>query len=148
VLSSPLKRSVLSLSVAAAILAPALATDLSPATAAVAERVRCGWYPNVAVRRDCWVMENQPKGVTWRKTRVARCIRHYESGHDYTAVSPRGSFRGAYQFKHSTFESLGPDRFDGILANKAPALLQDLKARRLYRRQGLAPWPTPHRRCG
>lgn len=113
----------------------------------MADTATCGRYPRVAARNDCWVVENQEIAVRWRNKEVARCIRRWESGHDYQAVSPRGSFRGAYQFDRSTFDSLGPDRLDGIPADRAPVYLQDLKARRLYRTRGLQPWPTPRDRC-
>ena len=122
-------------------------SDSPPQQAKVATSTPCGKFPNVAARRDCWVVENREIAETWRAKRVARCIRRYESGHDYEAVSPRGSFRGAYQFTQSTFDSVGPNRFDGIRANRAPKFLQDLKARKLYRERGLQPWPTPRRRC-
>lgn len=137
----------MSLSAAAALAAPTLTQTLGPAAIPVATRTECGKYPRVAARNDCWVVENEAIAVRWRNKNVARCIRHWESGHDYEAVSPRGSFRGAYQFTQSTFDSLGPDRLDGIPANRAPKWLQDLKARKLYRERGLSPWPTPRQRC-
>lgn len=142
-----LTRTLMSLSVAAALGAPAATAPFTFAASPVADRSECGKYPRVAARNDCWVVRNAEIAQRWRNKPVARCIRHYESGHDYRAVSPRGSFRGAYQFKQSTFDSLGPDRLDGIPAHRAPKWLQDLKARKLYRERGLSPWPTPSRRC-
>lgn len=145
-LRSPLRRSLITLSVAAATFAPATSPLTSP-TVRIADTDSCGRYPRVAVRNDCWIVRNEEYAVRWRQKEVARCIRHWESGHDYEAVSPRGSFRGAYQFTQSTFDSLGPDRFDGLRANRAHKYLQDLKARALYRERGLQPWPTPRERC-
>jgi len=143
----PIRRTVLSLSAIAALAAPTMHQTLAPSVIPVADRAFCGKYPRVAARNDCWVVRNEPIAVRWRNKHVARCIRHWESGHNYQAVSPRGSFRGAYQFSQSTFDSVGPDRLDGIPANRAPKYLQDLKARKLYRERGLQPWPTPHRKC-
>lgn len=142
------KRSILVLSATAALSAPSLTQPPSlPAATPVAATAPCGRYPRVAARRDCWVVQNEAIAVRWRNRHVARCIRHWESGHDYRAVSARGSFRGAYQFSQGTFDSIGPDRFDGLRANRAPKYLQDLKARRLWQKRGLQPWPTPRRRC-
>lgn len=143
---SPLKRTLLTLTIAAALCGP-ITESLPLSAAPVAAGEFCGKYPKVAMRNDCWVVRNEAIAIRWRNKRVAKCIRHYESGHNYRAISPYGSFRGAYQFSQSTFDSVGPDRLDGIRANKAPKFLQDLKARKVYRKRGLQPWPTPRRRC-
>ena len=68
--------------------------------------------------------------------RIARC----ESGGDPTAVSPDGRYRGKYQFSRATWRGLGGK---GDPA-KAPEAEQDRRARKLYRDQGLTPWPS----CG
>lgn len=148
------KKPLIAILVAASTFAPTMdpqpvsdGTSNTESSVKIASSRKCGRYPNVAAKRDCWVVKNEQLARKWRRTRVAKCIRHYESGHNYKAVSPRGSFRGAYQFKQSTFDSLGPNRLDGIRANKAPKFLQDLKARRLWKERGLSPWPTPRRRC-
>jgi hypothetical protein len=142
-------KAILALSVAASLFAPVgdLAAPTFPNSTPVAEGTECGKYPNVRLKRDCWILKNKEIAKRWRAKPVAKCIRHYESGHNYRAVSPQGSFRGAYQFNQSTFDSVGPDRFDGLRANRAPRFLQDLKARRLYHERGLQPWPTPRQRC-
>ena len=146
-LRSSIRRTVMTLSATAALAAPTLNQTLAPAAIPVAAKAECGKFPHVAARNDCWVVRNEEFAVRWRNKHVARCIRHWESGHNYHAVSPRGSFRGAYQFSQSTFDSIGPDRLDGIPANRAPKYMQDLKARKLYRERGLSPWPTPRARC-
>lgn len=81
---------------------------------------------------------------------VLACIRRYESGGNYQAVSPAGH-RGAYQFSQSTWRGAvtraGYPEYAGTLANEAPAHVQDAAARQLLSERGLQPWPTPARRC-
>lgn len=72
------------------------------------------------------------------------CIRSYESGGDYGAVSASGTYRGAYQFDRPTWSSVGGSGDPAA----APAAEQDARAWALYLSRGLQPWPTPARRCG
>lgn len=151
---SAIFKPVVALAISASMIAPAAQTASNSGSrlsnlsaSALMAKAKCGKFPKVPVSKDCWVVKNEEMAKRWRRTKVAKCIRHYESGHNYRAVSPQGSFRGAYQFSQSTFDSLGPDRLDGFRANKAPKFMQDLKARRLYKKRGLQPWPTPRRRC-
>lgn len=67
-------------------------------------------------------------------------IRQCESGGDYSAVSSSGTYRGAYQFDHATWQSVGGS---GDPAAASPAE-QDLRAQMLYDRAGSSPWPV----CG
>lgn len=127
------------------VLAGLLAVGLS--WPAEAKPERCGHYPRVSLAHDCYIVENQQIAQRWRIKPVAKCIRHYESGHNYRAVSPHGTFKGAYQFTQSTLDSVGPRRLKGVRADRMPPLMQDLHARRLHRLRGLSPWPTPAKRC-
>jgi hypothetical protein len=65
--------------------------------------------------------------------RIARC----ESGGDPRSVSPSGRYRGKYQFLRRTWRSVGGH---GDPA-RAPEWLQDRLALRLYKREGIKPWP-------
>lgn len=67
-------------------------------------------------------------------------LRSCESTHDYTAVSPSGAYRGAYQFDFETWRTVGGS---GDPA-QAPPEEQDARARELYARRGDQPWPV----CG
>lgn len=78
------------------------------------------------------------------RAELLACIRSYESGGDYGAVSPSGKYRGAYQFDRQTWSSVGGVGDPAA----APAAEQDARAWALYQSRGLAPWPTPARRCG
>lgn len=122
--------------------------DGPPATSApplrpIAER--CGSYPKVALRRDCARPSPERARQLHRNPRLA-CIRSIETGGRYTATSPNGTYRGAYQFSRSTWASIGPYRFDRIDPARAPRWLQDQRARRLLRIRGTQPWP-PARSC-
>ncbi len=65
---------------------------------------------------------------------IAQC----ESGGDPTAVSRDGRYRGKYQFSRATWRALG-GKGDPAKASEAE---QDRRARALYRREGLKPWPS------
>jgi hypothetical protein len=67
-------------------------------------------------------------------------IRQCESGGNYQAVSPGGTYRGAYQFDRQTWQSVGGT---GDPAT-APPEEQDARAQRLYDQRGNTPWPN----CG
>jgi hypothetical protein len=67
-------------------------------------------------------------------------LRWCESGGNYQAVSPNGTFRGAYQFAVSTWQGVGGT---GDPAAASPAE-QDHRAQVLYQRHGRSPWPV----CG
>lgn len=73
----------------------------------------------------------QPTEAQWLR------LRQCESGNNYSAVSPSGKYRGAYQFSQSTWESLGGT---GDPAAASPAE-QDKRARMLYAARGSKPWP-------
>jgi hypothetical protein len=64
--------------------------------------------------------------------RIAQC----ESGGNPRAVSSDGTYRGKFQFDVSTWRALGGK---GDPA-QAPEWEQDLRALRLYRQRGTAPW--------
>ena len=65
-------------------------------------------------------------------------IRSCESGSNYRARSASGRYRGAYQFDHATFASVGGK---GDPAAASPAE-QDGRARLLYAQRGKAAWPV------
>lgn len=67
-------------------------------------------------------------------------IRSCESGGNYRAVSPGGTYRGAYQFDYRTWASVGGS---GDPAAASPAE-QDRRAAMLYAQRGAQPWPV----CG
>jgi hypothetical protein len=69
-----------------------------------------------------------------------QAIKACESGGDYTAVSPSGTYRGAYQFDHATWQGVGGT---GDPAAASPAE-QDMRAQMLYDQSGPSPWPV----CG
>ena len=76
---------------------------------------------------------------------VLACIRRWESATKglYRAISPGGQYRGAYQFDLWTWLGVGGSG-DPALATPAE---QDYRAGLLVGLRGLAPWPTPARRC-
>jgi len=63
-----------------------------------------------------------------------------ESGGDPTAVSAGGTYRGKYQFDHSTWQSVGGTGDPAA----APEAEQDARAAALAARRGASPWPN----CG
>lgn len=71
-------------------------------------------------------------------------LRRCESGGDYGAVSANGSYRGAYQFSRSTWNSVASRTAPHLVgvdpAAAAPAD-QDAMALALYRSSGSSPWP-------
>ena len=67
---------------------------------------------------------------------IASC----ESGGDPTAVSSDGTYRGKYQFDHSTWASVGGSGDPAA----APEAEQDYRAALLYQRGGASAWPV----CG
>jgi peptidoglycan hydrolase-like protein with peptidoglycan-binding domain len=73
--------------------------------------------------------------------RVLAEIAECESGGDPRAVSANGMYRGKYQFSRSTWRAMGGRGKDPARASEAH---QDRMALKLYRAQGVAPWPA----CG
>jgi peptidoglycan hydrolase-like protein with peptidoglycan-binding domain len=73
--------------------------------------------------------------------RVLREIAECESGGDPRAVSSNGLYRGKFQFSRETWKAVGGRGSDPAKASEAH---QDRMALRLYRQQGVAPWPA----CG
>lgn len=71
------------------------------------------------------------------------CIRWWESRNNYRAISRGGRYRNAYQFDVPTWLGVGGSG-DPALATPAE---QDYRAGLLVGMRGLAPWPTPARRC-
>ena len=67
-------------------------------------------------------------------------IRECESSGDYSAVSPSGKHRGAYQADRQTWDGYGGYSDPA----KAPPAVQDAFAADLYDRRGSQPWPN----CG
>jgi hypothetical protein len=75
-----------------------------------------------------------------RLPRILRRIAKCESGGNPRAVSPDGRYRGKWQFTRETWRRLGGK---GDPA-KAAERTQDRLALKLYRREGIKPWPA----CG
>jgi hypothetical protein len=74
------------------------------------------------------------------------CTRAHESDTSggYSAVSPGGTYRGAYQFQQSTWDAAvagaGHDEYVGVPADQVPAEVQDAAAAHLYSVSGTRPW--------
>jgi hypothetical protein len=72
------------------------------------------------------------------------CTRRIESTGNYGAVSPGGTYRGAYQFDQRTWDSnaaaSGRNDLVGLDPARAAAGDQDQMARDLYARRGNQPW--------
>jgi len=64
------------------------------------------------------------------------CIRECESHGDYGTVSSSGTYRGAYQFSQTAWESVGGTGDPAA----APPAEQDARAAALYGSRGSAPW--------
>lgn len=69
-------------------------------------------------------------------------LRTCESKGDYSAVSDSGKYRGAYQFSHKTWRTVGGS---GDPAQASPEE-QDMRARLLHLRDGSGQWPVCGRR--
>jgi hypothetical protein len=80
-------------------------------------------------------------GGSVRVPRILRLIAKCESGGDPTAVSSNGMYRGKYQFLRSTWRANGGRGKDPAKAAEAE---QDRVALKLYRAEGITPWPA----CG
>jgi peptidoglycan hydrolase-like protein with peptidoglycan-binding domain len=72
--------------------------------------------------------------------RIADC----ESGGDPRIVSSNGLYRGKYQFSRETWKAIGGRGSDPARASEAH---QDRMALKLYRAQGVKPWPSCGRRA-
>lgn len=75
-----------------------------------------------------------PTPEQWAKLRAC------EATGNYRAVSPSGTYRGAYQFDARTWAAVGGHGDPAA----APPAEQDMRARLLYADRGAQPWP----RCG
>jgi peptidoglycan hydrolase-like protein with peptidoglycan-binding domain len=80
-------------------------------------------------------------GSSVRLPRVLVRIAECESGGNPRAVSSNGLYRGKFQFSRATWQSIGGRGNDPAKASEAH---QDRMALKLYRAQGVAPWPS----CG
>lgn len=98
--------------------------------------------PPVTGAPDAGGVVDQGEGMPGQEVTLA-CIRHWESRNNYRAVSRSGRYRGAYQFDQRTWEGNGGSGDPAA----ASAEEQDRTAATLLSRRGLAPWPTPARRC-
>lgn len=71
-------------------------------------------------------------------------LRNCESSGNYSAVSASGTYRGAYQFARSTWDSVARSSHPHLVgvdpASASPAD-QDAMALALYRSSGSSPWP-------
>lgn len=74
-------------------------------------------------------------------------LRVCESGDNYSAVNPSGTYRGAYQFDQRTWNGVAERHFSwlvGIDPAAAAPWWQDAMARALWSERGRQPWPV----CG
>lgn len=111
--------------------------------------------PRSARRRPAVPTTEPTEGMPGQDVTLA-CIRQWESGGgvpgggDYEAVSPSGTYRGAHQWSQSTWDGVArrhrPDLVGVDPAGASPAD-QDEMAGHLLDERGLAPWPTPEKRC-
>jgi len=91
-----------------------------------------------------WDTEPHPDGPTdiqWE------ALRFCEATGDYTAVSPTGKYRGAYQFSRQTWDwiaGLHYERLVGVDPASAAPVDQDRMAQALYDLRGRGQWPV----CG
>lgn len=73
-----------------------------------------------------------------------RLLRNCESGGRYDALSPGGTYRGAYQFSQGTWNGVAARNYFW-LEGRDPAQTewwwQDAMARALYAERGWSPWP-------
>ena len=115
--------------------APAPATsNATPAAAAPVERRQPAEAVTQQATRTNAVRSNGGGGGK------LAAIRACESGGNYAAVSSSGRYRGAYQFDHQTWRSVGGSGDPAA----APAAEQDARARQLLSQRGSNPWPN----CG
>jgi len=75
------------------------------------------------------------------------CIRWVETRGDYTAVSPSGQYRGAYQMDDNFWRYYGGDEDLTGRHEQASRAQQDAVATRGLRDRGLAPWPSAVEEC-
>ena len=91
--------------------------------------------------------ERPPAGESGATEEALARLRNCESGGDYTAVSYRGWYRGAYQFDQATWDSVASRTMPDLIAldpAQASPPDQDSMARALYVERLWSPWPT----CG
>lgn len=100
-------------------------------------------FENEGLTDEEW-WEAQPGHQEPARDVLLACIRSYEQGGAGYATDTGNGFYGAYQFDLPTWRSVGGA---GNPAH-ASAAEQDARAWALYQSRGLAPWPTPARRCG
>ena len=74
-------------------------------------------------------------------------LRQCESGGNYSATNPGGTYRGAYQFNRQTWNSVAGrhyPRLSGVDPAAAAPADQDAMARALWSERGRQSWPV----CG
>lgn len=71
-------------------------------------------------------------------------LRNCESGGNYSAVNPSGTYRGAYQFSRTTWNSVASKRYPHLVGVDPAAAApgdQDAMAQALYQMAGAGQWP-------
>lgn len=72
------------------------------------------------------------------------CTLRIESGGNYSAVDPSGTYRGAWQFDQRTWNGAvsraGYEEWSGVSPDQAPPDIQDAAAAQLYSERGNQPW--------
>jgi Transglycosylase-like domain/Putative peptidoglycan binding domain len=86
---------------------------------------------------DATGVDDSPVELPRVLVEIAEC----ESGGNPRAVSANGLYRGKFQFSRGTWKAVGGRGGDPARASEAH---QDRMALKLYRAQGVAPWPA----CG
>jgi hypothetical protein len=87
-----------------------------------------------------------PAGAAGQSDVFLACTRAHESdtAGGYSAVSPSGTYRGAYQFDARTWAGAvsraGFEEWAGVPADQVPADVQDAAALQLYSERGNQPW--------
>jgi hypothetical protein len=74
-------------------------------------------------------------------------LRDCESTNNYEAVSPSGTYRGAYQFDQTTWDDVAGRHYhwlEGMDPIEAEFFWQDAMTRALFSERGAQPWPV----CG
>jgi len=74
-------------------------------------------------------------------------LRQCESTDNYQAISPSGTYRGAYQFDQTTWDDVAGRHFEwlvGLDPIDAEPWWQDAMTRALWSERGRQPWPI----CG
>lgn len=129
---------------------PKAAVTRSDANHGATERVQLIERPSRTLSAERIDHVTDPGRVSPPSSPRLACIRRYESGGNYAAVSRSGKYRGAYQFDARTWNAAAKSSphtdYVGADPARAPHEIQDSLAGHLYRQRGLQPWSQKVRR--